>query len=306
MSTELTADEKQPAKRPKPVDKAPDKQRPTGPSSSAAQVLNLQRQVGNQAVQRLLAQRSGDGAFELDEATTGRINSARGGGQSLDGTVQEQMSTAMGQDFSGVRVHTSPEADTLNQQLSAKAFTTGQDIFFQQGAYDPGSSSGQELIAHELTHVVQQSSGAVNSPGSGMTVNPPGDVYEQEADTIAKQAVHLESQAGTETAEAGVQRQEVPEEEDIVQGKSIQRQEIPEEEDLVQEKSIQRQEIPEEEDLVQEKSIQRQEVPEEEEEEVPPIQTKAIQRQESPPLEEESPVQTKAIQRQEVGEEELA
>jgi hypothetical protein len=49
----------------------------------------------------------------------------------------------------------------LNQSIQAKAFTTGQDVFFRQGAYDPGSRGGQELIAHELTHVVQQNGGAV-------------------------------------------------------------------------------------------------------------------------------------------------
>ena len=55
-----------------------------------------------------------------------------------------------------MRVHTGPRADSLNHTLQAKAFTTGQDIFFRQGAYNPASSGGQELLAHELTHVVQQ------------------------------------------------------------------------------------------------------------------------------------------------------
>ena len=55
-----------------------------------------------------------------------------------------------------VRVHTGPEADTLNDSMSARAFTTGQDIFLKRGEYDPRSTAGQELLAHELTHVVQQ------------------------------------------------------------------------------------------------------------------------------------------------------
>jgi hypothetical protein len=66
------------------------------------------------------------------------------------------MERAFGADFSSVKVHTDAEADTLNQELNARAFTTGQDIFFRQGEYSPGSGSGQKLIAHELTHVVQQ------------------------------------------------------------------------------------------------------------------------------------------------------
>jgi effector-binding domain-containing protein len=62
----------------------------------------------------------------------------------------------MGSDFTGVRVHTDTQADGLNQALSARAFTTGHHIFFRQGHYQPQTRSGQELIAHELTHVVQQ------------------------------------------------------------------------------------------------------------------------------------------------------
>jgi hypothetical protein len=71
------------------------------------------------------------------------------------------MGQAMGADFSGVKVHTDSQSDQLNQSIQARAFTTGQDVFFRQGAYDPGSRGGQELIAHELTHVVQQSDTAI-------------------------------------------------------------------------------------------------------------------------------------------------
>ena len=89
------------------------------------------------------------------------IQSARGGGQPLDEGLQRSMGRAMGADFSGVKVHTDTNSDQLNKSIQAKAFTTGQDLFFRQGAYDPGSRGGQELIAHELTHVVQQNGGAV-------------------------------------------------------------------------------------------------------------------------------------------------
>lgn len=64
----------------------------------------------------------------------------------------------MGVDFSRVKVHTDAKSDQLNRSIQAKAFTTGQDVFFRHGAYDPSSRGGQELIAHELTHVVQQGS----------------------------------------------------------------------------------------------------------------------------------------------------
>jgi hypothetical protein len=98
-----------------------------------------------------------EASTDLDTA----INSARGGGQALDEGLQRSIGQAMGADFSGVKVHTDSQADQLNKSIQAKAFTTGQDVFFRQGAYEPGSRGGQELIAHELTHVVQQSGSAV-------------------------------------------------------------------------------------------------------------------------------------------------
>jgi len=77
-------------------------------------------------------------------------------GQALDTSVKEPMEAAFGVGFDEVQVHTDGEADGLNQALNARAFTTGQDIFFRQGEYVPQSKTGKELLAHELTHVVQQ------------------------------------------------------------------------------------------------------------------------------------------------------
>jgi hypothetical protein len=166
-------------------------------------LASLQQTVGNRAVQRLLAQCSGDGngPFELDDETAGRINKERGGGQALDTSTQQRMSSATGYDFNQVRVHTNPESDALNREIGAKAFTTGPDIYFRQGAYDPASTAGQELLAHEMTHVVQQGSGTVDG-GGAMTVNAPGDAYEQEADAVAKAVTSASPPS------AGIQRQE--------------------------------------------------------------------------------------------------
>ena len=97
--------------------------------------------------------------FDGGEASTdleSSIQSARGSGQSLDAGLQAKMGQAMGADFSDVKVHTDSLSDQLSKSIQAKAFTTGQDVFFRQGAYAPSSRGGQELIAHELTHVVQQ------------------------------------------------------------------------------------------------------------------------------------------------------
>jgi outer membrane biosynthesis protein TonB len=87
------------------------------------------------------------------------ISQARSGGAPLDAGVREKMETHMGADFSGVRVHTGGETDQLTNTLQAKAFTTGQDVFFRSDQYRPGDRNGQELIAHELTHVIQQNPG---------------------------------------------------------------------------------------------------------------------------------------------------
>ncbi|KDR56111.1 hypothetical protein APPUASWS_018445 [Arthrospira platensis str. Paraca] len=87
------------------------------------------------------------------------IQREKGGGEPLDEHLQSQMGQAMGADFRGVRIHDNSQASQLNQSIQAKAFTTGQDIFFKQGEYQPESRGGQKLIAHELTHVVQQGSG---------------------------------------------------------------------------------------------------------------------------------------------------
>jgi hypothetical protein len=119
------------------------------------------------------------------------------------------METALGADFGAVRVHTGTEAHQLNQAVSAIAFTTGPDIFFRDEAYNPSSSEGKELLAHELTHVVQQG----GAPGNAqrvqvqrmcpaceeekkderlqykLTVSQPDDQYEQEADQMARAVV---------------------------------------------------------------------------------------------------------------------
>jgi hypothetical protein len=106
---------------------------------------------------KLMVQRkSGEGGMAATPDLENSIESARGSGQSLSENIREPMEQAFGADFSGVKVHTDGQSDQLNQSIQARAFTTGQDIFFREGQYDPGSQGGQELLAHELTHVVQQ------------------------------------------------------------------------------------------------------------------------------------------------------
>ena len=150
------------------------------PARGQESLLRLQRTYGNRYVSRVIdLSRKGHGEGDVAPEIEADIQRERGGGQALDSAARAQMEPAMGADFSGVRVHTGGQADTLNRNLSARAFTTGQDIFFKQGEYSPGSSSGRELLAHELTHVVQQGGGRVRRK---LTVGAVDDPYEQEAD----------------------------------------------------------------------------------------------------------------------------
>jgi hypothetical protein len=220
--------------------------------------LKIQTAIGNRAFQHCLIQRSSERAcaFELDDENTKKIDRQRGQGQPLNSALEEQTSRACNVDFSSVRVHTSQKSDALSRQLNATAFTTGQDIFFRDGAYQPHTTEGQELIAHELTHVVQQASGAVGGDSSGkLTVNPPDDKYEREADAVAKAVV-------SEINTPALQRQMPEEDEQALQTKAVQRQELEEEDEEIQTKVVQRQELPEEEQEL----VQRQEFEEEQEE----------------------------------------
>lgn len=99
----------------------------------------------------------------VDAPTERRISASQGRGARLDSDVADRMGRAFGRDFSGVQVHDDGEAHALNRQLSSTAFTLGNDVYFSRGAYRPGDASGDHLIAHELAHVVQQSSSARRS-----------------------------------------------------------------------------------------------------------------------------------------------
>ncbi len=84
------------------------------------------------------------------------LSSSKGGGSSLPDETRAFMEPRFGADFSGVRIHTDSTATDMNQRVQAQAFTHGKDIYFNSGKYDPSSNSGKSLLAHELTHVIQQ------------------------------------------------------------------------------------------------------------------------------------------------------
>jgi hypothetical protein len=85
-----------------------------------------------------------------------QLQSRRGQGSPLPDATRAEMEGAFGTDFSGVRVHTGPDAVQLSRSLKAQAFTNGEDVYFNRNKFSPQSRDGKHLLAHELTHVVQQ------------------------------------------------------------------------------------------------------------------------------------------------------
>jgi hypothetical protein len=148
--------------------------------SQVSPAQRLASNVGNQAFAALARQGAGilpDGRAHPDVEQT--IARTRGGGQPLDASTRETVGGALGDPLSDVRVHTDDTADRLAGSVSARAFTTGSDVYFAKGEYNPGSGDGNRLLAHELSHVVQQRGAPTEGP---LTVSQPGDALEQEAD----------------------------------------------------------------------------------------------------------------------------
>jgi len=93
------------------------------------------------------------GGSDLDQPLQRSIEQARAGGRPLGDREREMFSSSYGVDLAPVRVHTGPDADRLSRSLHAEAFTVESDVFFRDGAYAPGTASGDHLIGHELAHV---------------------------------------------------------------------------------------------------------------------------------------------------------
>jgi hypothetical protein len=101
-------------------------------------------------------QAKGNDSETASDAISQRISSTRSSGSSMDSNTQNFMESRFGKDFSNVKIHTGDYAAQLSEELNAQAFTVGNDIYFNSGRYDTGSYSGKHLLAHELTHTVQQ------------------------------------------------------------------------------------------------------------------------------------------------------
>lgn len=171
-------------------------QRRSKPSTSTMPLnplLRLQQTIGNQAVGRLIqaklkvgqpedkyereADRVAERVMRMPEprtspATTGlqsQINGLRGGGRRLPDTLRSFFGPRFGYDFSQVRIHSDAHAAESARSLNARAFTMGRDIVFGAGQYEPGTAMGNRLLAHELTHVIQQRAAHALDPAAAFS-----------------------------------------------------------------------------------------------------------------------------------------
>lgn len=202
-------------------------------------ILALQRAVGNSGLR---------GMAEEERSPVLDVVSS-GGGQPLEEPVRADMEGRLGHSFSDVRVHTGDAAHDSAASVNAHAYTVGSNIVFQRDKYDPGSDTGRTMLAHELTHVVQQRSGPVDgtATGTGVRVSDPSDRFEREAAATAERAMSAPAAPAAQRAEGGsavvqrqaedaaVQREDEDEEKETAQGSFmagavVQRDEAEEEE----------------------------------------------------------------------------
>lgn len=147
-----------------------------GTDAQAESVKSESKRDAPQSVQTQISRVSGDeekaaerttdnhgdadaGEPQLSEDAERKVESLRGQGQRLPTDLRQEMEGKLNADLGKVRVHTGPDADALCKQINARAFTVSNDVFFASGEYAPESGKGHKLLAHELTHVVQQSGG---------------------------------------------------------------------------------------------------------------------------------------------------
>src|ERR1700730_6646436 len=179
-------------------------------------VMHLQKTAGNATV---------SAALEEQETSPVKDVVGSGGGSPLDRDTRSFMETRLAADFSDVRVHTGGKATESARSVQAHAYTVGNDVVFQSDKYAPESDSGKRMLAHELTHVVQQRSGPVAgtpAPG-GINVSDPSDSFERAAESTADRVMSSGQVApAPAAASAGVQRQ--LDDEEQLQGTFVQRE----------------------------------------------------------------------------------
>ncbi len=186
-------------------------------------VMHLQKTAGNATV---------TAALEEQETSPVKDVVGSGGGSPLDRDTRSFMESRLGADFSDVRVHNDSKATESARSVQAHAYTVGNDVVFQSDKYAPESDSGKRMLAHELTHVVQQRSGPVDGTpaAGGIQVSHPSDRFEQAAESSADRAMsaatpssesHAAAAPAVQRADAGAPEEEM---EETAQTYAIQRE----------------------------------------------------------------------------------
>jgi hypothetical protein len=159
------------------------------PPRDGTAAARLQQTHGNQHVQRLLAaaEPGPRKAGPREPPPPSTVGLADSPGRALDPQVQSDMESRLGTPLPAVRIHTDADAARAAHALGARAFTTGSDIYFASGAYDPGTPEGRGLLAHELVHTLQQNDGAGAGPTPASVVSTPDDPLERQAERVAGQ-----------------------------------------------------------------------------------------------------------------------
>src|SRR2546426_8414937 len=184
-----------------------------------AAVMHLQKTAGNASVSAALE--------EQEQPSLVKDVVGSGGGSPIDRETRGFMESRLGADFSDVRVHTDGKATESARSVQAYAYTVGNDVVFQSDKFAPDSDSGQRMLAHELTHVVQQRSGPVAgtpAPG-GIQISHPSDRFEQAAESSADRVMSSASASAPTLvgpAPASIQRE--GEEDEELQGSFVQRE----------------------------------------------------------------------------------
>ncbi|MBL7804102.1 MAG: DUF4157 domain-containing protein [Saprospiraceae bacterium] len=114
------------------------------------------QRMGGPEEDEMLQGKAENSAGLASPQVSNQIENNRGKGRALPENTRAEMEAGIGADFSGVNIHTDDKSAGLSQSLHAQAFTTGQDVFFNAGKFQPDTQEGKKLLAHELVHVTQQ------------------------------------------------------------------------------------------------------------------------------------------------------
>ncbi len=113
--------------------------------------------AGSMEEEETLQAKGESGKQTTSTGLSNQIKNKAGSGKKMSANTQAEMENSFGKDFSEVNIHTDQDAVAMNKTLGAQAFTHGKDVFFNTGKYNPETNEGKHLLAHELTHVIQQS-----------------------------------------------------------------------------------------------------------------------------------------------------